>query len=967
MRIVSGIIFLLFASQLGITQKLSFTHYNIKEGLGGSVVYCMAQDKEGFLWFGTETGLSRFDGTNFKNFFTQDGLPDNEILEIFSDSKGRLWFAPFNKSIAYYYKGKIHNQTNDTLLKKIKITNFITSFAEDEKGNLAIMTQQQLYVINSSGQIKEWKSQNSNGVFDYASISKRTAGGFWVLKIDGLYVLNDSILAFEQKVDYSLIHYAYAKLNEKYLVYRTPSLNTRFKELVSKRDLNIGFQYGLLKINIIDTNFLFFNTRNGVYYYDLLDLTKSRRYLPYESVSTVFRDSENDLWFCTLGNGLYKLNSEEILTLEMDEANGRKSAVMSITTVGDEIYCGTDLNNVIKYRVVDNKLVNKVRYNTIDKELSSIRQIHIQKNKDIVYASGGMLLKMDKNGYFKDSILGLSVKKVHSIDQSHLVVASSAGVYIVDPDNMNKRDTIWTDRATTIFVKENSYLVGSLTGLLEIDKNKNVIRLGDKFQILNNRVSDIGQDSNGVIWVATYGNGVVGIKDDKPFIHLTVKDGLSSNLCKVLVCRGNQVWVGTDKGVNKIDAFSKDYKVTKYFAADGLVSDNINAIAFKDSVIYVGTPAGLTYFTEKNISNFSDCLMRWTGVTINGNSVETDSNDIILPAGNNSIKFDYVGISFRSNGDVLYKYRLVGLDTAWQETRSTFVSYPSLPSGSYNFQIQAINKYGINSEILNYQFLINQYYYEKSWFRLFVALSVFVIMLLGFLFLLKRFKKREIEKTQINSKISALEQLALKSQMNPHFIFNSLNSIQQYVMDKDVAGANKFISGFSRLIRQTLDFSSKQKIGMQEELDYLTNYLELEKTRLEGAFDYSIDVDPLIANAGYTIPPMILQPFVENSVRHGVRYRKDNKGYIQIRVTSDADHIYFVLEDNGVGRTQSKNLKSSMPIEYQSKGMTLTANRVELLNNSSKQKMQVTVEDAFPEDDIYPGTRVIVTIPTHFF
>ncbi len=185
-------------------------------------------------------------------------------------------------------------------------------------------------------------------------------------------------------------------------------------------------------------------------------------------------------------------------------------------------------------------------------------------------------------------------------------------------------------------------------------------------------------------------------------------------------------------------------------------------------------------------------------------------------------------------------------------------------------------------------------------------------------------------------------------------------------MDKDVAGANKFISGFSRLIRQTLDFSSKQKVGIQEELDYLKNYLELEKTRLESAFYYSIEVDPLLANSGYSIPPMILQPFVENSVRHGVRYRKDNSGHIRIRVTIDENHIYFVIEDNGVGRSQSKNFKSSIPIEYQSKGMSLTANRVELLNNSSKQKMQVTIEDAFPDDKEYPGTRVIVSMPAYF-
>jgi LytS/YehU family sensor histidine kinase len=230
-------------------------------------------------------------------------------------------------------------------------------------------------------------------------------------------------------------------------------------------------------------------------------------------------------------------------------------------------------------------------------------------------------------------------------------------------------------------------------------------------------------------------------------------------------------------------------------------------------------------------------------------------------------------------------------------------------------------------------------------------------------YIASRIRRREQEKTAINKRIGDLEQLARKSQMNPHFIFNSLNSIQQYVMDADLAGANKFISGFSRLIRQTLDFSSKQEISLEEEVNYLTNYLELEKTRLEAAFTYSVNIDDGILMSEHYIPPMILQPFVENSVRHGLRYRKDKGGKITITVIKQNNQLIFVLEDNGVGRKAAQQYKSISPIEYQSKGISLTAERIALLNTDNPNKIHVRIDDLEDELQTGLGTRVTISLP----
>jgi LytS/YehU family sensor histidine kinase len=286
-----------------------------------------------------------------------------------------------------------------------------------------------------------------------------------------------------------------------------------------------------------------------------------------------------------------------------------------------------------------------------------------------------------------------------------------------------------------------------------------------------------------------------------------------------------------------------------------------------------------------------------------------------------------------------------------------------LPSGEYRLQLQAINKFDVHSQLVTTGFTIEKLLYETTWFRILIGLVFLAVTGMLIWVISRRIRKREREKTAISKRISELEQLSRKAQMNPHFIFNSLNSIQQYVMDADVAGANRFIAGFSRLIRQTLDFSSKPEISMEEELDYLTNYLEIEKTRLENAFSWSVAIDKEVHPAEYYIPPMILQPFVENSVRHGLRFRKDKAGVVSITVRLEGEHLVCILEDNGIGRKAAMQYKSISPINYQSKGLSLTADRIAMFNKEHEQKITMQLDDLEDELGNPLGTRVTIRFP----
>jgi len=161
-------------------QEYSYSHYDITEGLAGSTVYALTQDKDGFLWASTETGVSRFDGTHFRNFTAADGLPDIEVLQLFGDSKGRVWMAPFRKSVCYYYRGRIHNQDNDSLLRSIRLKSTVENFMEDSAGNLLIQEDAAIHIITTAGQVRNYDSMGGRPITQCAAVCLDTDGHFLI-------------------------------------------------------------------------------------------------------------------------------------------------------------------------------------------------------------------------------------------------------------------------------------------------------------------------------------------------------------------------------------------------------------------------------------------------------------------------------------------------------------------------------------------------------------------------------------------------------------------------------------------------------------------------------------------------------------------------------------------------------------------------------------------------------------------
>lgn len=945
-------------------QELSYTHYDMKEGLAGSTVYAMVQDKDGFLWFATESGVSRFDGTRFTNYTTNEGLSDNEVLQLFVDSKGRVWMAPFKKSVCYYYKGRIHNQENDSLLAKMEFQSNIVSFSEDKQGAILMQQQTGLLFLFPDNTTRTLNRMDDDPLVYFCKGGINAVGNFTIVEKATVYEWNGERFnatgslnrklhnAHPLRLDFrgdNLIHELYA------VVYLYRNGKTKVLTAIPTNFVNLQF---------LNDSIFFASTPDGAYFYHLDHPESPVKYLHKKHVTRVIYDREGSLWFATIGEGVFRLNSEVVENVTLISEYGTRMGVFALLPLSGKVMVGAELGNIyhawLRDKNVHVEKVYRIDPGVAFKKVMAARSL---KNGDLIVSTDLGFFKFKPDYTAEKFSYNVTVKSIVPYKGTDLLLATINGAIVFDPYAWKIKDTLWKERTTDLYYRNDTTYIGTINGLYLLVKGKPAQYWGATIPSFRFRIAAFTETPDGVLWIATYGDGVLGYKDGSIVRRLTTETGLTSNTARCLYADSCYLWIGTDKGLNKINTYESNYPIKKYSTSDGLASDVIYTVYAAKNNIFIGTPYGLTWFDENKISSTSRCDLYITGISVSDRPLSPDTTRFILPASNHHLRIDFAGISFRSAGDVLYWYRLSGLDSTWRTTRETFLSYPSLPAGNYDLQLQAVNKFGIASSLVTIPFSVDKLLWKQSWFQLSVAASFLLLLWLWTSYRIRRVRRQEIEKLVINKRINELEQLALKAQMNPHFIFNSLNSIQHYVIDKDIAGANKFISTFSKLIRQTLYYSSRSSIPLSEEIQYLTTYLALEKDRLEGKFDYQIQVADSVPVSDIHIPPMILQPYLENSVRHGIRYRKDKEGLIIIRMMKEKGYLVCVIEDNGVGRLTTSQFNSKNAVEYQSKGMSLTADRIAMMNKDSTEKIRVSIDDLTNTAMEGIGTRITVRFP----
>jgi two-component sensor histidine kinase len=304
------------------------------------------------------------------------------------------------------------------------------------------------------------------------------------------------------------------------------------------------------------------------------------------------------------------------------------------------------------------------------------------------------------------------------------------------------------------------------------------------------------------------------------------------------------------------------------------------------------------------------------------------------------------------------------VDTTWRRTINNAVEYAALPFGNLAFEIRATNRWGEKTLYPGRIIIINKPpFWKTAWFLAIIyVMSLFVLGVGFYLFYRNRQRKKE-QVFLVNKKINDLEMMALRSQMNPHFIFNCLSSIQRYILKADILNANLYLHKFSTLIRKILHYSNTSAISLAEEMAILELYLSLEKLRIGDKMDFQIVVPEGLRPDNLYIPCMIIQPYVENAVKHGVSPLFNRKGMVTVRFERSAAYIDCFVEDNGPGIMASLANKSSDSPEYPSMGTSITENRIQAINSIQPDKIVLKIIDKSQLDPLTTGTIIQLSFP----
>jgi ligand-binding sensor domain-containing protein len=929
------------------SQSFSYTHYDMGDGIAGSTVHGMGQDRDGFIWFGTETGLSCFDGSRFRNFRREDGLPSNEVFAIFADRRNRVWIGTYKNAVCYYFKGKIYNQQNNSVLKKIHLNGEIEGFAEEEKGNILVISQEWAFIIQPDGRVLKRPADSNinfkivNGVGSKFSTYLSLKPNPYKSQAPYYYIahVNDVNFTFKKSIDlfkWDTCIVVIPANNVPQIL--TTNRHTRIKPLD-------------------DSTIVYLNDSiTGARFYNVKQQRFTSEYLKGYTIQDVFKDIEGNLWFTTKESGVFKLSPAAFRSFLFDEKNVPVPVISFFKYEGD-LFVGTSKNKCWKLVQGDKMHFKRLEWNAY-KTLPLLLGKNGHKQL-ISYASSDF--------FFLDERIGENIKTLMPLNDT-LLVSTNRAVSLRDYPDMKILKTLYSGRSTCSYRIGEDYYIGTLNGLFRIDKNGRESFIGQDNPVLRDRISAFAGGEDGTLWIATYENGVIGYKDGKIIANIAQdKGGLNSNICRCLFCTENALWVGTEKGLNKIDITRhQKYTVTEKFTmADGLTSDIVNAIYVEGHNVFVGTANGLVYFDETKVPRRSICYLQMTSIKVSDKPYDIEEDNFSLSHKDNNISFEFSGISFLSEGDIKYVYRLLGLEDQWKTVKAPLLTYPSLPSGKYKLEVIAINKFNDSSKVMVRNFEINKMLSEKKWFQLLLLLAIVVVVLLVIQLRFYFIQKKVKEKNLVRQQIIELEHMALRAQMSPHFIFNCLNSIQHHIIKRDMIQVNVYLSKFAALVRQTLDNAPKIYIYLREELEYLINYIDLEKLQIGDAFEYAIIIDPMVDPDLIKVPNMIIQPFVENAIKHGIGQLSNHaKLMLKFNYLQKENMLECIIEDNGPGIDLTKEIQQRNGRKYSPKGISITQSRIETLNQISETKNKITIlkEEVTPLE-INKGTRIIILFP----
>ncbi len=972
-KILIGFISVLFCFSQALAQKYTFISYSTEQGLPQSQVSSMVQDSMGYLWVGTLGGLARFNGEDFVTFSTKDGLVNNRIthLEIIENE---LWVGHDGGVSVYQHGG----------FKKYLFE------GEDKSRNVSDIVKfgKKTYICSNGGGLFVIEGNELRSIDllnpDHLRIRQALVEGDKLLLAtrDGILVSTDG-KKFEfdsrfERLSYSgITHYKEQILLTTYTdgFFRYNAFNNELGHTPYE-----SFGRSLYGAYVDKTGKVWFATQQGMIFMEngkapiVIDASNG---LPVEMISCYFQDKDGTIWFGSQGKGFFRFAGK--LFVYYDRENGWLSDLFlcGFQKQNGEILLGSFDNGVIKRSAAGNMSKLDIDETTIWSTVSGVDE------KDWFGAQSG-LIGVDARGKITqftdaDGLPGNKIAALYKIDASNMLIGGNDGAALYSGGKLQKYNVREDDFIGTVrdfcIIKDSVYCVSNLGLFVLRDK---------KFQpLLNDRVVgyNVESDQYNAVWFGTeeglYRMGKDGI--DK----ILLLEDVGSNMINFLNYRSGKMYVGTNNGLYILsDLSSKAPTFVRYGISEGIVDleTNLNSSFFDlKGNFWFGTAKGLIKFNvNQEKENISSPFIRLSNLMINYSDTNyhayTESFDLFnlpkqltLPYNKNNLIFEFDAVSLGNRRGMRFQYFLQGLSEEWSPlSEVSTITFTSVPAGDYVLLVRAVDVDGNLSNTLSIPLTINPAFYKTWWFIALMIVIIFLIVLLFFRMRIRRLRDiNEKEKLQYKTRLLDLEQKSVNASMNRHFIFNALNSIQYFINTQDKRSANRYLTNFAQLIRKNLDSANADQnmITLEEELDRIKLYLSLEEMRFMGKFVSEITVHDVDVES-VMIPAMILQPFVENAIIHGILPLDSTDGKIAIDVSRVDGHVEIRIEDNGIGIQRSLMSKVDMDGDHRSQGMEISAKRVEILRAITKQDISLEGPSEMKNPDgSIKGTYVLLKIP----
>lgn len=914
-------------------QSLVYENYTVNDGLAGQTVYSAFQDSKGFMWFATDAGASRFDGVHFENFNSTNGLPDDELRSVNEDASGRIWFLSFNGKMCFLKDNKFHTPDNDTLVRKASGNAAVFSFYQDNGKNVWFSTASGIIVrVDTTGRVSKYEVPAFNEESFYYSFYETPDNELWIIGQKDFFkfeknqfvILSGPVL----KTSETLPYYFISKGNALFLS------DKGLERLINKDygviipDQKIPFSDKALALHYTSRNDIWITNQKDqtLYYkYDNGSYLPYRVYLTGNAITTVYTDREKNTWFCSAGNGVFKLPAASFSNRSFTSEDGLSQNNISTVNAGPDSSLWVGFPNGIVNRIKQNK-TEIFDCNFSGKNYNKILQIMPDKENNIwVATDDGVVLikKIYEKKYAPpfhvkmEGLPGYYPCNALAVDNSgHLFTSWNNGIgfikytdqgYIVIPLQTNR----FIQKIYTLFFDvDNTLWLSTNEGLCSIE-NDTIVNNYSLNKDLKDRITNISETTDGTLILATYGNGILLWKNGKIKQHINIGNGLSGNICKKIYAHADTVYVATDKGLSMfVYNASAPIKPENFTTSDGLLSNGVNDVNIKLNNVYVATSEGISILPISPNRNYAEPPNLYiTSFKVNTTLMDSLQN-VKLSYDRQYLQFTFVAPTFDHPELLTYQYKLSGLNEKWSETKNNAVEFTSLNPGVYVFQVRA-RKYNSDwskPEVLKFE--ITAPFWEEIWFKLVVANSLILI----FYFLLRNMVARKYRKKLAlyeQQRALQLERNRISTDMHDDLGADLTNIVilskiarktlkiqedQNHVIDRIGLAANDVINKMNEIIWAMNPANDTLSNLVSYLHRYTKEYLEL----------YSI---PVQINMPAAVPAVTLKAafrrnvflILKESLHNIVKHAHASRVTITIESAQTEKIFRLTIQDNGQG------------------------------------------------------------------